>query len=104
MINNNSAYMQIKWRQKPPYIGSGLLNPDFIKLAKAFGIPSRRVIEPKDIKPALKWTIRENRGGRKALIDVVTMNDPRYANPQMYFQWLKEKKRRSLSSRHGVVE
>ena len=86
VINDNSAYMQIKWRQKPPYLGSDLVNPDFVKFAESFGIPARRVTEPEELKDALKWAIEETRKGRTALLDVVTTNDPKYANPQMYFK------------------
>ena len=91
VINNNSAYMQIKRRQEPPYLGSDLLNPDFVKLAESFGIPAKNVIQPGDLKQALKWAIMEARKGRTSLVDVKTINDPRYANPQMYFDWQQEK-------------
>lgn len=91
IINNNSAYMQIKRRQKPPYLGSDLLNPDFVKLAESFGIPAKNVIQPGDLKQALKWAIMKARKGMTSLVDIKTINDPRYANPQMYFDWLDEK-------------
>ena len=91
IINNNSAFMQIKRRQKPPYLGSDLLNPDFVKLADSFGIPAKNVIQPGDLKQALKWAIMKARKGMTSLVDVKTINDPRYANPQMYFDWLHEK-------------
>lgn len=91
VINNNSAYMQIKRRQEPPYLGSDLLNPDFVKLAESFGIPAKKVIHPGELKRALKRAIMTARKGTTSLVDVKTINDPRYANPQMFFDWLKEK-------------
>ena len=43
------------------YSGVELLNPDFAKLAGAYGIPARRVLETKDVVPAIDFA-RETEG------------------------------------------
>jgi len=86
IVNDNSSYMQIKWRQKPPYLGSNLLNPDLVKLAESFGVYAEREESPSDLKPAIKRGLNETRNGRTALLDVVTVSDPKYATPETYFK------------------
>ncbi|PDM26308.1 hypothetical protein CP083_04620 [Candidatus Bathyarchaeota archaeon B24-2] len=86
IINDNSSYMQIKWRQKPPYLGSDLLNPDFVKLAESFGVYAERVEDPRNLKQAIVRCLNETRNGRTALLDVLTVSDPRYATPETYFK------------------
>lgn len=86
IINDNSSYMQVKWRQKPPYLGSNLLNPDFVKLAESFGVYAERVESPRELKPAIERCLKETKNGRTALLDVVTASDPRYAAPEAYFK------------------
>ncbi len=82
LINNNQSYMQIKFRQKPPYLGSILNNPPFEKIAELFGAYAEKVEEPNDIKPALQRAISTN---RPSVINIITTEDPRYANPNTYF-------------------
>lgn len=82
LINNNQSYMQIKFRQKPPYFGSILSNPPFEKIAELFGAYAERVDEPEDLKPALQRAISAN---RPSVINVSTIEDPKYANPNTYF-------------------
>ena len=86
IINNNSSYMQIKRRQKAPYVGSVLLNPDFNKLANSIGIKNKHIENPNELKKAFKWSINETRKGSTVLLDVVTPSDIRYANPETYFK------------------
>lgn len=82
IINNNQSYMQIKFRQKPPYLGSILKNPPFEKIAEEFGAYAERVEEPDEIKPALKRVLNL---GKPAVLNIITTDDPKYANPNTYF-------------------
>ena len=82
VINNNQSYMQIKFRQKPPYLGSILRNPPFEKIAELFGAYGERVEDPKDIKQALQRALQAN---RPAVLNVITIEDPKYATPNTYF-------------------
>jgi acetolactate synthase-1/2/3 large subunit len=82
VINNNQSYMQIKFRQKPPYLGSILRNPPFEKIAELFGAYGERVEDPKDIKPALQRALQAN---GPAVLNVITIEDPKYATPHAYF-------------------
>jgi len=82
IINNNQSYMQIKFRQKPPYLGSILKNPPFEKIAEDFGIYGERVEDPDEIKPALKRALELE---KPAVLNIITSDDPKYANPNTYF-------------------
>ena len=82
VVNNNQSYMQIKFRQKPPYLGSLLRNPPFEKIAEQFGAYGERVEDPKEIKPALQRALQAN---RPAVLNVITIEDPKYATPYTYF-------------------
>ena len=86
IINDNSSYMQIKRRQKAPYTGSVLLNPDFNKFANSIGIKNKRIENPNELKKAFRWSINETKAGRTVLLDVVTPSDTRYANPETYIK------------------
>jgi len=82
VINNNQSYMQIKFRQKPPFLGSILNNPAFEKIAELFGAYAERVEDPKDIKPALQRALIIK---RPAVLNIITTEDPKYATPNTYF-------------------
>ncbi len=82
IINNNQSHMQIKFRQKPPYLGSILKNPPFEKIAEEFGAYAERVEDPDEIKPALKRVLSLE---KPAVLNVITTDDPKYANPNTYF-------------------
>jgi len=85
VVNNNSSYMQIKRRQKPPFLGSELTNPDFARVAQLFGAYGERVEKPGEIKSALKRCLEQNKMGKPALLDVVTTSDVRYSTAEAYF-------------------
>jgi len=85
VVNNNSSYMQIKRRQKPPFLGSELTNPDFARVAQLFGAYGERVEKPSEIKPALKRCLEQNKSGKPALLDVVTTSEVRYSTAEAYF-------------------
>lgn len=82
LINNNQSYMQTKFRQKPPYLGSILNNPPFETIAENFGAYAERVEDPKDIKPALQRAVQIN---RPAVLNLITTEDTKYATTNTYF-------------------
>lgn len=82
VINNNQSYMQTKFRQKPPYIGSILNNPPFEKIAESFGAYAERVEDPKDIRPALERALQID---GPSVLNVITTEDPKYATTYTYF-------------------
>jgi acetolactate synthase-1/2/3 large subunit len=71
VIHNDSAYGAMKNLQRVKYEGryrdTDLNNPDFVKLAEAYGIPARRAPTAAEFAAALREAIR--RGG-PALIEV----------------------------------
>ncbi len=57
ILNNNYLGMVRQWQDmfnEKRYASTELVNPDFGMIAKAFGIPSRKVTERKDLKEALE--------------------------------------------------
>jgi acetolactate synthase-1/2/3 large subunit len=85
VINNNSAFLQIKRRQKPPFLGSDHENPDFVALCRSFGIAATRVAGPAELEPALSEALAANERGEPRCVEVVTTSDIRYATPDLYF-------------------
>ncbi len=58
IMNNHFLGMVRQWQEfffESRYAGTPLKGPDFVKLADAHGIPARRVVEPKDVVPALDF-------------------------------------------------
>ena len=62
LVFNNSAYGNVLRDQKTRYgnrvIGAALDNPDFLLLAKSFGIEAHRVASPTALAPVLRKAIR----------------------------------------------
>jgi acetolactate synthase-1/2/3 large subunit len=57
ILNNNFLGMVRQWQDmffSKRYASTELVNPDFIKIGEAYGIPSQKVTERKDLEPALK--------------------------------------------------
>jgi acetolactate synthase I/II/III large subunit len=58
LVFNNSAYGNVRRDQIKLFEGravaSDLVNPDFVKLAESFGVPSSRVTAPDHFRPALE--------------------------------------------------
>lgn len=71
ILFNNSAYGNVLRDQKLGFgnrlIGSALQNPDFMALAKAFGVRGERVSSPEELRPVLAAALA---AGEPALIEV----------------------------------
>jgi acetolactate synthase-1/2/3 large subunit len=71
VLFNNQSFGNVLRDQRTRFgnrvIGSVLRNPDFITLAKAFGVDGHRVASPEALRPALADALRAN---RPALIEV----------------------------------
>ena len=88
VVCNNGGWVSIKDLQQNWYGKSGVFstmftndagqssNPDYRKLAQAFGLHAQRITKRADIKPALK---RAFGSGRTALIEVVVESQPPYS-------------------------
>ncbi|MCI0713166.1 MAG: biosynthetic-type acetolactate synthase large subunit, partial [Chloroflexi bacterium] len=58
VINNSYLGMVRQWQEffyEERYMATPLVNPDFAKLAEAYGMPSRRVSTREEIKDAVEW-------------------------------------------------
>ncbi|KAF4966509.1 hypothetical protein FZEAL_10644 [Fusarium zealandicum] len=72
VLNNEEQGMVTQWQNlfyEDRYAHTHQSNPDFIKLAEAMRVQSRRVSKPEDVLEALKWLI--NTDG-PALLEVMT--------------------------------
>lgn len=58
IVFNNSAYGNVRRDQQTTYgnrlLGSDLENPDFVALAKSFGVEATRVEDPEGLRDALQ--------------------------------------------------
>jgi acetolactate synthase I/II/III large subunit len=65
ILNNSFLGMVKQWQNffhEDRYVATELVNPDFKKLAEAYGIPYRCVESVDDIKAALVWAKQEQKG------------------------------------------
>ncbi|KAK3353204.1 thiamine diphosphate-binding protein [Lasiosphaeria hispida] len=72
VLNNEEQGMVTQWQNlfyEDRYSHTHQKNPDFMKLADAMGIQSRRLIKPDEVTDALKWLIESD---GPALLEVVT--------------------------------
>jgi acetolactate synthase-1/2/3 large subunit len=71
VVFNDGAYGNVKRTQERVFAGriiaSDLVNPDFVALARAFGIAGERVHQPADLEAALRSALA---GRSPALIEV----------------------------------
>ena len=71
IVFNDGAYGNVRNMQKTLHgnrvIGSDLANPDFVKLAKSFGLAGHRVTGPEALRRALETSLAKN---EPALIEV----------------------------------
>jgi acetolactate synthase-1/2/3 large subunit len=71
LVFNNNAYGNVRRDQITNYegriVGSDLLNPDFLKLAEAFGVDAYNADSPEALKPVLEKAIEKN---KPALINI----------------------------------
>lgn len=72
IINNGYLGMVRQWQEffyEERYNATPMHNPDFVKLAEAYGIPARRVTRRQDVIPTIEWAASINDG--PVLIDFV---------------------------------
>lgn len=72
IINNGYLGMVRQWQEffyEERYNATPMHNPDFVKLAEAYGIQARRVTRREDVIPAMEWAESVNDG--PVLIDFV---------------------------------
>jgi acetolactate synthase I/II/III large subunit len=73
VIFNNESYGNVRRDQQDGFagrlIGVDLVNPDFVKLAESFGVTGRRVVSPKELRPALEEALA---AGAPRVIEVMT--------------------------------
>jgi acetolactate synthase-1/2/3 large subunit len=58
LVNNGYLGMVRQWQElfyEQRYYATPLANPDFCKLAEAFGVPAVRVSSRRDVAPAVEW-------------------------------------------------
>ncbi len=71
IVFNNNSFYNVRRDQMERFdnhlIGADLDNPDFVKLAEAFGVAGYRVESPTELKPALEKAINED---KPAIIEV----------------------------------
>jgi acetolactate synthase-1/2/3 large subunit len=71
VIFNNASFANVRRDQQQSFeghvIGADLVNPDFMKLADAFGLEGRRVLSPAEFKPVLEKALA---GSAPCLIEV----------------------------------
>jgi acetolactate synthase-1/2/3 large subunit len=85
IVWNNSAFLQTAVHA-PNVPGNYLKNPDFVGIARAYGVLATSVKKPEEIKGALDWALRESLSGQPTLVEVIATNDLRQSIPARYFQ------------------
>ncbi len=84
VVFDDHAYGNVRMYQKEYYggrvIASELSNPDFVKLAEAFGVAGRRASTPAELRAALRWAFSL---GEPAMIEVPCGEMP---NPWPFIQ------------------
>ena len=77
IVMNDGAFGNVKRNQKEDYgeryLGVDLQNPDFMKLADAFGVMGQRVNSPEGLRGALKSAMKQD---GPALIEVTVGEMP----------------------------
>jgi acetolactate synthase-1/2/3 large subunit len=72
IINNGFLGMVRQWQEffyEERYNATPMHNPDFVKLAEAYGIPARRVTRREEVIPTIEWA--NSITDRPTLIDFV---------------------------------
>jgi len=72
-IVNDNSYRVLEFKQRLNYqghvIGTHHANPDFMKLAEAFGLPGIRLEKPEEVMPGLQRALKET---GPVLVEIVT--------------------------------
>ncbi|RMD42987.1 hypothetical protein DV735_g2129, partial [Chaetothyriales sp. CBS 134920] len=74
VLNNDEQGMVTQWQSlfyENRFAHTHQRNPDFVKLAEAMGVASRKCVKATDVEDSLKWLI-EGSGDGPALLEVVT--------------------------------
>ncbi len=75
IVVNNGSYGTIRMHQERRFPGrvsaTDLQNPDFVKLAEAYGAAGYRVTQTSEFAPALKAALVNTLAGQPALIEIV---------------------------------
>src|SRR5262249_26288140 len=65
IVFNNNAFGNVVRDQKAAFEGrtvaAELRNPDFVKLAEAYGAPAARVCSPAELRPVLEKALGDNK-------------------------------------------
>ncbi|MDD4644899.1 MAG: biosynthetic-type acetolactate synthase large subunit [Bacteroidales bacterium] len=72
VFNNGYLGMVRQWQElffESRYASTGLMNPDFVKVVDAMGIPSRRISSPSEIDTGIEWLLTSDGPG---FLEVVT--------------------------------
>ena len=80
MINNGYLGMVRQWQEffyDQRYHATPLLNPDFCRLAEAYGIPAQRASRAEHLQPAIEQA-RQHRGGPMLVEFIVEQHDAVY--------------------------
>ena len=84
LVFNNNAFGNVRRDQQNSFdgriIGADLVNPDFVRLAEAFGVDSARVDSPKKLRPVLAAALSQ---GGPWLIEITVPRDSE-SNPWRY--------------------
>lgn len=93
LVVDNGMYGTIRMHQEREYpgrvSGTPLKNPDFVKLAEAYGLFSERVGTTEDFGPALDRALAAMASGRPALLHL--MIDPEAITPMTTLTAIREK-------------
>ncbi len=63
VLNNGFLGMVRQWQElffAKRYASTELLNPDFVKVVDAMGLPSKRIVSPREIDSAIDWMLNSN--------------------------------------------
>jgi acetolactate synthase-1/2/3 large subunit len=72
VFNNGFLGMVRQWQElffSKRYASTELLNPDFVRVVEAMGIPSRRLMKPDDMESSIDWLLNSE---GPAFLEVVT--------------------------------
>lgn len=67
-----------EWKDMSCYLGDPVI--DYVKVSEGFGVPAEKVVNPKDMKAAMKRAAKANRDGKAYFIDAKIMQKGHGAN------------------------
>jgi acetolactate synthase-1/2/3 large subunit len=63
VLNNGFLGMVRQWQElffSKRYASTELINPDFVKVVDAMGLPSKRIVDSAEIDPAISWLLESD--------------------------------------------